>query len=220
VALLRRNIEIPQRKRTTVSRHGIIYFFSFLFFFSTDDSRHVRTRVAFVTNFFRASAKRKTVRRITANSYSPRSVSGRINGMMPAGVRILYAPVRRRIDESSPLWSVPLITPLCERLIAVWPRLYDRDLSHLPSRNFSCHGNRLARTKYKSELLSSGVEACSFKTTNEGQASKRFIIILIPKRITLSRIFKEFAMNRVSSLSILICFQQANDFEDSSAFRV
>jgi len=113
------------------SRDTASFIFSLSVFSFLPTIRHVRS-LSSRTSFVRRRSEKRS-EEFATNSYSPRSVSGRVNGMMPAGVRILYAPVRRRIDESSSLRFVPLITPLCERLIAVRPRLYDRDLSHLPS---------------------------------------------------------------------------------------
>lgn len=79
---------IPQRRRTIVLRPGIVFlfsspFFSFPFLSQTDPVTFERALLSSRTSFVhRRSEKRPEGS--TANPYSPRIVSGRVNEMMPA----------------------------------------------------------------------------------------------------------------------------------------
>lgn len=132
-----------EKDNRLATRHCFSFLFSFpSFFFSiTNGSRHVRTRVAFVTNFFRASAKRETARRIRGE-FVFSSERFRLGKRDDAGRRMgsLRSSSRRRTNDSSPVRSVSLLTPrsFCER-VASGPL-------HTPSRISPCFENRLART--------------------------------------------------------------------------
>jgi len=96
-------------QQTIVSLSDIIFFsFSsfFLFFFITNDLRHVRTRPAFVTNFFRASAKRETACRNRGEFvfFSERFRSGKRNDT-GGNTDLLRSNSRWRIDGSSSVQS-------------------------------------------------------------------------------------------------------------------
>lgn len=128
-----------------------LFFFSLflsfvLFFFSITNGYPVtfeRASLSSRTSFVHRRSEKRPEGSV-ANSYSPRSVSGWVNGMMPAGVWVPYAlvrggePMNRRRCDPCRYSPRDRASPLCERVAS--------DPLHPPSRISPCFGNRLART--------------------------------------------------------------------------
>lgn len=146
-----------------LSRDPISFFFLFpsFFLFSsiTNDPCYVWTLVAFVTNFFRASAKRKTAWKIHSEFVfsSERFQSSKRDD---AGARTdpLRSSSRRRTDESSPMRPLITLRSFYERVASgccVTASLWLRSLASSVSYLFVFRES-IRLNWYRSELLKFG----------------------------------------------------------------
>lgn len=136
-----RNIEIVVRRSFNTKGQSfrdltsfLFLPFSFSFLPRTISVTFERVPLSSRTSFVHRRSEKRPVGS-AVNSYSSRRVSGRVNGMIPAGVRISYAPIRgsepmdrRRhpvivLRDSCRVWSLlsRVLTTAIPRILRTFP---------------------------------------------------------------------------------------------------